>query len=56
MKQIFVTLGTLLAAVSALIYFAGRNANRRQVASDKVSAAKAAALLAEAWADHRTRA
>ena len=53
MNKFLVALGTILAASSALIFFAGRDARRRPV---KIPAAKAAAQLAEAWADHRTRA
>ncbi len=56
MKQVFVVLGSLLAATSALLFFAGRAVNRRQAEAGKVSAAEAAARLQEAWADHRTRA
>ena len=55
MKGIFVTLGTLLAAVSALLFFSGRSANRREAAR-KIRAEDAARLLREAWADAHTRA
>ncbi len=54
MKTIFVLLGTILAACSALVFWSGREANRRE--ARRISAAKAAALLAEAWADNHTRA
>ncbi len=54
MKQIFVTLGSLLAAASAIIFFAGRSVNRRQ-ALRKVSAAQAAEQLRTAWADAHTQ-
>ncbi len=52
MNKILVALGTVLAAFTALIFFAGRDASRRV---EKIPAAKAASLLAEAWADNRTR-
>ena len=54
MKTVFVLLGTILAACSALIFWSGRQANQRE--AKRISAAKAAALLAEAWADNHTRA
>lgn len=54
MKTILVLLGTLLAACSALVFWSGREAGRRE--AKRISAAKAAALLAEAWADNHTRA
>ena len=54
MSKILVAFGTVLAAFTALIFFAGRDVSRRQ--AKKIPAAKAAALLSEAWADHRTRA
>ncbi len=53
MNKVWITLGTLLAASSALIFLAGRDASRRQA---KIPAAKAAALLSDAWSDNRTRA
>ena len=52
MNKILVAFGTVLAAFTAVIFFAGRDASRRQA---KIPATKAAALLAEAWADNRTR-
>ena len=54
MKQIFVILGSLLAATTALLFFAGQSVNRRQ--ARKVSAAEAAEQLRTAWADAHTRA
>lgn len=54
MKTIFVLLGTILAACSALVFWSGRAANRRE--AKRISAKNAAALLAQAWADNHTRA
>ena len=51
MNKILVACGTVLAAFTALIFFARRNASRRV---DTIPATKAEALLAEAWADNRT--
>jgi len=53
MNKLLVALGILLAASSSLVFLNGRSIRRRQ---QRISAAKAAALLAEAWADHHTRA
>ncbi len=54
MKQILITLGSLLAATSAIIYFAGRSMNRRQ-AMKGVPATQAAEQLRAAWADAHTQ-
>ncbi len=59
MKKVFVTLGTLLAATSALIFLAGRQATERvnqNQRKERIKAADAAAMLAAAWSDHHTRA
>ena len=52
MKKLLVTLGSLLAATSALLFLAGREAGRRK---NRIAAPEAAALLAEAWSNNRTR-
>ena len=54
MGKVLATLGVFLAGASALVFFAGRGANRRE-RGQKIPAKQAAAMLAEAWADHRTR-
>ncbi|WP_158615410.1 hypothetical protein [Acidipila sp. EB88] len=55
MKKIFVVLGAILAVVSWLTFAAGRSASGRTKVA-KIPAKEAAAMLAEAWADHHTRA
>ena len=55
MGKVLTVLGALLAGVSALVFFAGRGAQRREQAQ-KIPAKQAAAMLQEAWADHHTRA
>ena len=58
MNKFAFVLGSLLVAASGYLLYLGRqerqaDATRRR---DVVSAAEAAAKLAEAWSDHRTRA
>ncbi len=53
MNKFLIALGVLLAASSSIVFLSGRDARRRQV---RISAAKAADLLAQAWEKNHTRA
>ena len=58
MNKFAAVLGTLLAAVSGYFLYLGRQERQADAVRrrDVVPAAEAAAKLAEAWSDHRTRA